>query len=1101
LQSGEWHKFSVTQHGVYKITFDLLKKAGVDPSKIDPRNIRLFGNEGGMLPQLNSAPRPIDLTELAIYVKGEADGIFHKDDYILFYAEGPDDVSFDLTREIFYYERNLYDTKNYYFLNINDVPGKRIATNPNQDGSFPTISDFNDYIYHEVDQHNELKSGRDWYGEKFDLTTELTLKWNVGGIVENSSLKVVSDVMAQSSSGSTFNLYLNSQAIGDQYVLPIPGNQYSAKGFDKRDTLTVNTNLLSTGTPGLEFKYQFVKTGTGRSIGYLDFLLLSFKRKLELYNDQTLFRSSASAGNQFSTFEIKTAEAEFMIWKVTDPYQPELQEFSRMGDKAVFSTATSVVEEFVIFNSNALTPTYVSRVVNQNLHSLSTPNLLIVTHPTFLPEAGRLALHRQQKSGWSVHVVTTEQIFNEFSSGRQDVSAIRDFAKNLYDKSPGNMKGLLLIGRASFDYQDRLSNNTNFVPTYESRNSLLPLETYSSDDYFGFFEPNEGNWFESNPEHHTLEVGVGRLPVKSLSEARNVIDKIIDYETNSSSFGNWRKQIVFVADDGDANLHNSQAEQLGAFIESTHPEYDLKKIFLDAYPQVLQPAGEASPDATQGILKSLDKGALIVNYTGHGNEKLWAHERIFDELIIESLSNKNYPLFVTATCEFGRQDDPMQISSAELSLIQANSGAIGLVSTARPVSSSTNFELNKAFYNSLFEANENEPLTLGEIFKRTKNNSISGVSNRNFSLLGDPSLQLVMPRLLARVTEINAGGVQDTLSALSHVTVNGEILNSVGERYTEFSGTLQAVLYDKENEFTTLGNENPPFKFKQWHNALFRGKAKVLNGEFEFEFIVPKNIAYQLGNGKLSLYAFDENLSIDANGVELDFVVGKSEVNPSQDTNPPLVEIYLGDTTFRNGGLTVPDTRLIARLSDESGINLSGYGIGNNIIAILDDSETFTLNDYYESEINDFTRGRIDFPLKNLAPGRHNLTLKAWDTFNNQGEATISFIVSDGSEIVIESFGNYPNPFNLETTLFFTHNRSGDDLEAYLSIYDVAGKELKTKQFSITASQYQVDLLKINAENDFGENLKAGLYLARLVVRSLSNGSKSEQVTKLIITD
>jgi hypothetical protein len=362
-------------------------------------------------------------------------------------------------------------------------------------------------------------------------------------------------------------------------------------------------------------------------------------------------------------------------------------------------------------------------------------------------------------------------------------------------------------------------------------------------------------------------------------------------------------------------------------------------------------------------------------------------------------------------------------------------------------------------------------------------------------------MQLALPRLLTRVTEIRAGDTQDTLSALSYVTVKGEILTTEGEKFTDFSGTLQAVVYDKETEFTTLGNENPPFKFKQWYNALFRGKAHVTNGEFQLEFIVPKNIAYQLGKGKLSLYAFDEDLSVDANGVELDFVVGKSEINPTGDTTPPHVELFLGDTTFRNGGITVADTRLIAYLSDKSGINLSGYGIGNNIMAILDNNETFTLNDYYESELNDFTRGWINFPISDLTPGPHSLTLKAWDTFNNQGEATISFIVSDGSELAIESFGNYPNPFTLETTLFFTHNRAGDDLEAYLSIYDVAGKELKTKQFHITASQYQVDLLKINAENDFGENLNAGLYLARLVVRSLSNGSKSEQVTKLIITD
>lgn len=1102
LASGEWHKFAVTSNGVYKISYDLLRKTGIDPSRIDPKRIRIFGNKGGMLPQLNSAARPEDLTELAIYVKGEENGVFQKDDYILFYAEGADHVAFNLSKEIFQYESNLYDTKNFYFLTIGETQGKRIVNNTNVQGDYPVIREFNDYRYHEIDNHNELKSGREWFGEKFDLTTELTLKWDVTGIAANTTIKIVSDVMAQSNSGSTFKLFLNNQSAGEQYVLPIPAFQYAEKGNHKRDTLIHNTNTFSLqNASNLEFKYQYVKSGTGRSIGYLDFLLLSFQRTLALYNNQTIFRSSSSIQNTHSTFEISSFTSDAIIWDITNPYEPMHQEFKMSGDKALFTSETSTLKEFVAFNSKLPEPTYANKVSNQNLHNLSTPNLIIVTNDAFRPEAERLALHRQQKSGWSVIVVTTQEVFNEFSSGRQDVTAIRDFTKYLYDKNPDALKALLLFGRGSYDYKDRLSNNTNYVPTYESRNSLSPLETYSSDDYFGFMEEDEGNWYETNPQYHSMEIGVGRLPVKTLNEARNVVDKIITYETNSSAQGYWRKRIVFVADDGDGNLHNDQADQLSRFVESDHPEFDTKKIYLDSYQQILQPAGETSPDANKSIVNALEQGALIINYTGHGNEKLWAHERIFDDLIIGSLTNNNYPLFVTATCEFGRQDDPAQISSAELCLTQSNSGAIGLVSTARPVSSSTNFELNKAFYNTVFQFENNAPLSLGEIFRRTKNNSISGVSNRNFSLLGDPSLQLAMPKLHTKVTEIKAGETTDTLKALSRVIIKGEIVNEALEKVTGFNGILQTTLYDKETEFTTLGNENSPFKFKQWYNAIYRGQAKVTDGEFQLEFVVPKNIAYQLGNGKLSLYAYDNNQSTDASGVDFDFVVGKSELNPGSDITSPVVQLYLGDTTFRNGGIVTPNTKLIARLSDESGINLSGYGIGNNIIAILDNKETFILNDYYESDVDNFTKGWIYFPLKNLAPGRHSITVKAWDTFNNPGEATISFVVTDGNEIVIESFGNYPNPFISETTLFFTHNRSGDDLEAFVSIFDVTGKELKSKEFFITVSPYQVDLLKITAEDDFGKKLKAGLYLARLLVRSLSNGSKSEQVTKLIVSN
>ena len=401
----------------------------------------------------------------------------------------------------------------------------------------------------------------------------------------------------------------------------------------------------------------------------------------------------------------------------------------------------------------------------------------------------------------------------------------------------------------------------------------------------------------------------------------------------------------------------------------------------------------------------------------------------------------------------------------------------------------------------MFQLEKEESLNIGEIFRQTKNNSISGVSNRNFSLLGDPSLRLAMPKLQTKISEITTGETTDTLKALSHVFIKGEVVNTANDKVTNFSGTLQAVIYDKEAEFITLGNENAPFKFKQWHNALYRGQATVVDGDFQFEFIVPKNIVYQLGNGKLSLYAYDKSQFIDAGGVELEFVIGKSELNPGTDITPPTVQLYMGDTTFRNGGITARDTRLIARLNDTSGINISEYGIGNSLLAILDDSTSFVLNDYYESDLNDFTKGWISYPLTELTPGKHTITLKAWDTFNNPGETTISFVVTDGNDIVIEFFGNYPNPFSSQTTLFFTHSRSGDDLQAVISIFDVAGRELKTQEFLISNSGYQVDLLELNTETDFGKNLKAGLYLARLVVRSLSNGSKSELVTKLILTN
>ena len=1098
LETGKWYKVAIEKNGVYKIDFNLFKKMGFNPSQTDPRNIKIYGNEGGMLPQANAIPRPVDLTENSIYVHGENDGTFNSGDYILFYAEGADNSFFDEEKEIFFYEKNLYADKNYYFITIGESNGKRIATATDPGTSFPIVNQFENFFYHEQDEHSELKSGREWYGEKFDLTTEISVSANLSNVVEGSTIKLVSDVMAQSFIGSSFKVLVNNVQVGEQNVTSIPNTQYGDKGRDKRDTLITSAATISAaGRSSQEVTYQYIKSA-GRSIGYLDYFLLQATQQLAVYNQQTIFRSLASLENPVSKFEVAQANAQTVVWDVTNPYEPIHQPSVLNSGTLSFSAVTSTLKEFIAFNA-ATAPELVGAVTNQNLHGQATPSFIIVTHPDFKSEALRLANHRTAQQNITALVVTTTEVYNEFSSGRQDVTAIRDFVKSLNDNAPGTLKSLLLFGKGSYDYKKRVSNNINLVPMYESRNSLHPLLTYSSDDYFTFLDDGEGNWGESPVVNHTMDIGVGRIPVKSIAEAKNVVDKIIRYDTDIELLGKWRKELVFVADDGDFNLHQEDANELAEFIEQNHGEFNIKKIYLDQNPQESKPSGEVSPETSKRIEDSFYNGALVINYTGHGGERIWAQERIFDDLTIQRLENQHLPLLVTATCEFGRQDDPVFISGAELSMLRKNGGAIGLVTTSRPVNAATNYILNEAFYNAFFQKENDQYLSLGEIFRRTKNNSMSGVSNRNFSLLGDPSLHLAMPEHNIKVTEVSTTSGSTVLKALSSVTVKGEIVNGAEERVSEFNGILNTTLFDKETSFTTLGNENTPYPYKQWYNALFRGKATVEDGEFEFQFVVPKNIEYSIDKGKLSLYAYDTTLHTEASGFSQDFEVGASELNPPTDGTAPVMRLFMGDTTFINGGITNANTTLVARLFDENGINISGYGIGNSIIGALDDTETFILNDFYEADIDNFKRGTITFPLSDLTPGNHTITVKAWDTHNNPTQATVNFVVTDGNQLVIESLGNYPNPFKKLTTLFFKHNRSGDDLQADVALYNAMGQQIQSYTFSIPQSKYQVNLMELNRETDFPSNQTGGVYFIRVLVRSLANGSKNEQVTKLIL--
>lgn len=1104
LSSGDWYKLSVEQNGVYRINYDLFRRMGFDPSRTDPRKIRIFALEGGMLPQENAVARPEGLVELAIRVEGESDGVFNRGDYILFYAQGPDRAVFIPAKEVFFYENNLYSDRNFVFITVGASNGKRISEVPAGTGG-TAITTFNDFIYHETDTHNELGSGREWFGERFDVSLQHTFTRNVEGIAPNSSIAFVSEVMAQSNAPATFTIALNNQKIGDQFPATISNIQYDIKGRLRRDTFylpaaSAGAELRS----AQEIRYTFQKGSSGRSTGYLNFFSIHFRRRLALYGNQTMF-VSALAANTIARYQVENMPEKGEIWNITSPLEPSRQLFALQGTRAGFTRSSGAKpEEFIAFNSSVPSPELIGRVPNQNLSAAAVPQMLIITHPDFIAEANLLASHRSKK-GITTLVATTEEIYNEFSSGRQDLTAIRDFTRRLWMKGPSTLKYLLLFGKGSYDYKDRIRGNTNYVPTYESRNSLAPLASYSSDDYFGFLETEEGEWRESPPfQPHTMDIGVGRLPVKTRAEAMAIVNKIIAYESTDTKLQPWRKDIVFVADDGSnsdgfRSIHQSQADALAENIDTNRPEYNTRKIFLGTYRKTVTPAGEFIPEANDDILTAFGHSAII-NYTGHGSEKLWADERVLTEEMVLSVDNKTYPFLVTATCEFGRNDNPLVISSAESALLRDRAGCIGLVTTARLVESNTNFTLNSAFYNALFS--EGTLLPLGEVFKRTKNNSISGVSNRNFILLGDPSMYLALPSKGIEVDHIKTSNGSDTLKALSRVVVRGRIVNADSNTDSEFNGTLYATMFDKRTPFETIGKNNPAFRYEEWYNPLFRGKASVREGHFEFEFILPRNIAYTVDYGKLSLYAVHDNRSIDLTGASKAFKIGLSERNVPADDRPPDVQLFLGDTTFVEGGTVSPNTLLVAKIQDDNGINISGYGIGNTMMAVLNnDARVWLLNQHFTAETDNYSSGWVSFPISNLPPGKHTITVKVWDTHNNAAEKTIRFIVSEEGAFLVESFANFPNPFRQETSVFFTHNRPGDDLEITFSLLNAAGQELKSLGFTAFASNYRVDLMKPEDFRSLAKNLPAGIYFGRLQVRSLSDGVGTTRTTKLIVTN
>ncbi|MGV3505019.1 MAG: type IX secretion system sortase PorU [Adhaeribacter sp.] len=1116
LSSGTWYKVGLTTGGLYKLDRGALQKLGLPVDQLDPRMLQLFGNGGAMLPQANSSPRADDLVENAVLVTGEADGRLDGGDYLLFYAPGPHRWHYDAATKRFAHQMNLYTDTAYYFLRLGSGPGLRVRARETHPAAADTITSFHDHQFYEKDLVNVLKSGRNWYGEAFStLLLSRDFSFSLPGLVTGSTAYLTSAVMGNSESGSAFQVSVNHTLLGRQ-AFPGRGRyDYHAAGQADTRTFPFPASLVTGNSLQVTLSYQ--QQGLASATGYLDYLEVNAERQLAFTGNQATFRSTRLLGSgRPLAFLISQVPAGATLWEVSDVLHPRALPLTHHQGKASFTALADSLREYLVFaGSDFPSPELLGPVVPQNLHGLNSDgqlDLVIVTHPLFLPQAQKLARHRRQRDQLQVEVVTTTQVYQEFSSGSQDVTAIRDFMRMLYERqtNSGGKKGLylLLFGDASYDYKSRIQPNSNFVPVYESRESLDPLSTYSSEDYYGFLNPEEGAWSEtqfSTPE--LLDIGIGRLPVNSAAEAEAVVAKILHYDS-PASFGKWRNNLTLLADDGDAGEHLRDAESLAQYLETSQPAYQTKKIYLDLYQQQSLSNGQRVPGATADLNQAVDQGTLLLNYTGHGNESTLAQEELLTQAQVAGW--KNYDrlvFFLTATCEFGRYDDPGRSSGAETALLNPQGGAIGLLTTTRPVYASTNRLLNRSFMQAAFSRVNGLAPRLGDLVLQTKNNSQAQVSNRNFTLLGDPTQQLALPSLQAQVSAINAipypSSQPDTLRALQQVTLRGKITDEAQALQAGFNGQIAVSIYDKATLVKTLGDESPADRpdireILLRENKLFAGTATVSEGQWSLSFVVPKDIAYQVGPGLISLYAWNENT--DAQGVAGGIPVGGTSPQPQPDTTPPLVRLFLDDESFVPGGLTGREPVLLAQLSDASGINTSGIGIGHEITLTLDGdrSQTRVLNEYYVAEKDNFRNGKIRFPLSGLAPGWHELKLKAWDTHNNAGEASLRFLVTEDGELQLAGVTNFPNPFTGQTTFRFDHNRVNEDLDIQIHIFTVTGKILKRMQARLPASAGSLPSLVWDGRADSGARISPGIYLYQITLRSSRDGRQTQKTGRLI---
>jgi len=1093
LANGNWYKIAVKYTGIHKITTSELNELGLNVSNINPKHIRVYGNGGGMLPENINEFRYDDLQENAILVSGEEDGNFDSEDYILFYAESPNEWKYSSNDKRMYKNLHLYSDYNYYYITADLGEGKRIQAQSSPQGLSPNFNSdkFTDGYHYEIEEKNLISTGRMWYGETFDLYNNMVKELSFPNLDTDSKVYLAADVAARSSLTSSFSINVNSQQVESLICSATSSSNINA---DYAKTRYDTTSFYVSG-PDLAIEFVYSKP-LASSVGYLNFFTLNVIRDLTFVGSQMIFRDTRTANNEYITeYSLTKSGSNVTIWNITDRTNVSKMITSNSNDKQTFIIESDMLEEFVAFDGSSFYSTLpAGKINNQNLHGLSDYEMIIVTHPEFQDQANRLADHHINFDNMSVLVVELAKIYNEFSSGAQDITAIRDFAKMMYEKASlgKEPKYLLLFGDASFDYKNRIPNNSNYVPTWESPESLNPVGSYIKDDFFGILDGD-----------NMVDIGIGRFVVSSVQQAESAVDKTIHYAINTDKvMGDWRNVICLIADDEDNNLHFNDAEKIAYQIDTSNKDINIDKIYLDAYEQVSTPSGERYPKVTQDINARVDRGALIMNYIGHGGELGLAHERILKIADINSWKNyDNMPVFITATCEFSRFDDPERTSAGEYVFLNPNGGGISLFTTTRATYAGANLRLNKNINKYALNKFDGEYLRMGEVLRLAKNATGSDDNTRKFALLGDPALNLAHPQynvITVTINSISVQDVNDTINALSEVTITGEMQDQFGNKLNDFNGTLFPVVFDKPAKYTTQANDpqSSPATFYIQKNALYKGKASIVDGEWSYSFIAPKDIAYNYGYGKLSYYAKTE--SEDAAGSNFDIIIGGYNENASVDIQGPSVKLYMNDDSFIYGGITDENPSLLAEVYDESGINTVGSGIGHDILATLDESDNYTLNDYYESELDDFQNGTIKYPFFNLANGRHLLSLKVWDIYNNSTTVYTEFIVAASHQMALKSVMNYPNPFIESTKFSFEHNQTDQPLEVTIRIFTLNGQLVRTLTDQYFAGGYKYNSIAWNGTDEGGGRLNKGMYIYKILVRNY-DGSVSEETDKLII--
>ena len=1107
LATGDWYRLTVVDEGVYALSASYLRAIGLDPGSMDPRTIKIYGNGGRELPENNTSQRPSDLLENAIYVEGESDGRFDEGDFVLFFGMSARGWDYDLWTHLLSHYINHYSDQNFYWLTFGGGPGRRMAVQQSlTDNAVASPSTFLDMALVEEERANLLGSGREWFGRSYNPGQIGSYSVQLPGLASGGTITYRFRLVARSDVSSYFTLSLNGLPLGGSYPLS-QIRAYDADGPFATSTVfsATGSSSLNTTTVDIDFTYH---SGSISATGWNDWIEIQYPRTLQAANGNFLrFRSPDNVDGV----------AEYTLGQFTgSPYILDVTQPDSVR-RIVGATGTYTfrvrevsgrVSEYCAATPGAFRqPVGATRIDNQNLHGNDeSADFVIVTSAEYRTAADRLKACREQSQhgGLATVVIDVNQVYNEFGGGLPDVSAIRDYLKYAYTNWRRPPRFVLFLGQGSYDYKGISGNRSSFVPTWESMESLDDVASYSTDDFFVEF---------GNSSAPFLVTGrVNARPNRYVDEADAFVTKLIRYE-NESSRDAWKMRMLFVGDDGFMSggldplltAHSQQEEILARYF--TPDEFDKRKIYEAEYPAIQTVQGLRRPGAYQAIIDRINEGALVVNFTGHGNPTVWTHESIFTvETSIPELMNANkLPVVFVATCNFSYFDDLKRYSGSELLINKSDGGAIGVVGATRKSYSDLNARLHQGVFANMFGRDQQSgrltiqrPATAIWLYKQVSNDG----NDQKYFYLGDPTMKLQYPDELVSIDSINHQALTGTpvqVRALERISVSGTVRDVLNQPDSVSAGRVLLTVNDASRDITIVNFvPNSDWSYRGAGGTIYRGENSLRNGRFSATFVVPKDILYadSSSRGRIAVYLIDSTRSSEGGGYTNSLRVGgTADVLP--DTTGPSMMLYLDSRSFRPGDVVGENPTLIVDLVDSNGINTSVSGVGHRIETWINGTmQSKDITEYYTGHLDDYQRGTVQYSLKGLPVGRNALRVRAWDTFNNATSMQTYFEVASTDQLRIFDVFNYPNPFASGTTFTFKQNLQ-TSLDVKIRIYTVAGRLIQTLE-AYTPGEPFVKVVWDGRDRD-GDMLANGVYLYKVVVRSTDGSFGSEVLGKLSV--